>query len=135
MDIFRTHGIKQTKNREIIYSRLNELNAPISADSLYALLLDNHSINLATVYRNLNTFVEHGIAEKHIRQDGISYFNVIKHKHNHYLICESCKSQFELDDCPIDKYFFQEMQNKGFLITGHNVEIYGLCKDCQKSEN
>lgn len=135
MDIFKTHGIKQTKNRVTIYEKLSKMNVPVSAENLYAQLLEDHTINLATVYRNLNIFEDKGIVEKHVRKDGISYFNVLRHQHNHYMICEVCKNQFELSECPIDKKFFDEQTKSGFKVTGHNVEIYGICKDCQSDKN
>jgi hypothetical protein len=35
-------------------------------------------------------------------------------------------------NCPVD-HFVPELKEGGFEITGHNLEIFGHCKDCAAS--
>ena len=52
MDIFKSHGLKKTKNRKIILDTLGALNKPVSCDELYKEVSKCEDINLATIYRN-----------------------------------------------------------------------------------
>ena len=131
MDIFESHGLKKTKNRKIIFDALKKLNKPVSCDELYKEVLKNEDINLATIYRNLNAFVELDIMNKIIRQDGIAYYYLINNEHSHYMVCDKCNSQFVLDNCPIDINYLNVINQNGFRATGHILEIHGICSDCQ----
>lgn len=133
MDIFEIYGLKRTKNRKIIYDTLKELNKPISSEELHKIISKNEDINLATIYRNLNTFVELKIVNKIIRQDGIAYYFLKSNEHSHYMVCDRCNNQFKLDNCPINIDYLNYISKSGFKATGHILEIHGICEDCQKS--
>ncbi len=132
-DIFSKYGLKKTKARQMIYEALNNLNRPVSTEELHCNLLKNYSINLATVYRNLNTLEEINIVEKVVRQDGISYYYLPKKGHSHYMVCDSCNDHFELDICPLDLNLVDKTYDNGFKSTSHILEIHGICKKCQKN--
>ncbi|MDO5028323.1 MAG: Fur family transcriptional regulator [Bacillota bacterium] len=131
MDLFKKYKLKRTKTREIIIEALKSAKKPISTEELYKTLSDENNINLTTVYRNLNTLVEIGFINKIVRQDGIAYYS-LENLDVHYIVCDSCNKQIELDHCPIDHSFFEEVDNKGFKTKGHIFEVHGLCKDCQE---
>lgn len=134
-DIFVEHGLKKTKTREIIYNKLKELNRPVSSEELHSLLVKNYSINLATVYRNLNTLEEINVIEKIVRQDGISYYSLIDDSHIHYMVCDNCNAHLKLETCPIDLNLINKTYNNGFKSTRHILEIHGICKNCQSNNN
>ncbi|WP_054251939.1 Fur family transcriptional regulator [Neofamilia massiliensis] len=133
MDLFKKYKLKRTKTREIIIDGLECIKKPISAEELYAYLSKNHDINLATVYRNLNTLAEIGFINKVVRQDGIAYYS-LEEVDIHYMVCDSCNKQIELDHCPIDHDFFEKINKSGFKSKGHIFEIHGVCKDCQNEK-
>lgn len=135
MDIFNKYGLKRTKTREIIIEKLKQLNSPISSEELHSILVEDFSINLATVYRNLNTLEKLNVIEKIVRQDGISYYFLSKDGHSHYMVCDKCNDQFELECCPVDLDGINKINNNGFKTTGHILEIHGICKNCQKDNN
>lgn len=131
MDIFSKHGLKNTKTRQIIYEKLKEIKEPINAEELHKIISEENSINLVTVYRNLNTLADLNIIEKIIRQDGIAYYSLVEDSHAHYMVCDVCNSQFKLDECPIDIENLNLIEKDGFKPTGHILEIHGVCKNCQ----
>lgn len=133
MDILKSHGLKSTKNRIYLYNKLKEASAPLTAQELKNSLPKSNRMNLATIYRNLNSFVDANIAERNIRQDGVAYFSLHTGVHTHYLVCEKCGRQFPLEKCPIDFELLNSIKSKDFQITGHALEISGICKDCQNS--
>lgn len=63
--ILNLHNIKATRQRIEIYKVLQKAQQCLSADEiLQTLEAQNMKINLATVYRNLELFVQNGIAVK-----------------------------------------------------------------------
>lgn len=130
MNIFGKYGLKKTKTRTIIFDKFKEIKEPISAETLYDLISKDQSINLTTIYRNLNTLEELNIVEKIVRQDGIAYYSLKSNGHSHYMICDRCKIQIQLESCPIDINFFKQVNESGFEPTGHILEIHGLCEKC-----
>lgn len=135
MDIFTKHGLKNTKTRQIIYEKLKEINEPINADELHKIISEEDSVNLVTIYRNLNTLAELDIIEKIIRQNGIAYYSLVEDTHTHYMVCDICNNQFKLDECPIDINQLKLIDKVGFKPTGHILEIHGVCKQCQDLKN
>lgn len=133
MDILNSHGLKSTKNRIYIYNKLKEAKTPITAQEIQNSVPESNKMDLATIYRNLNSFVKVGLANKNIRQDGVSYFSLRTGAHTHYLVCEKCGKQFALEKCPIDFELLNSIKSEDFKITGHVLEIDGICKDCQNS--
>ena len=88
------------------------------------------NISLGTVYRNLKMLKENGcineldFAGSQGRFDG----NVSSHYH---FRCEKCGKVYDLDE-PVDKRIEKWIAGKtGFKVTGHRLEIIGLCAECQ----
>lgn len=48
------------------------------------------------------------------------------------MICERCKKIIPINHCPIHS-LIDDIENKTeFIVTGHYLEIKGICKNCQK---
>ncbi|MPN45848.1 hypothetical protein SDC9_193423 [bioreactor metagenome] len=54
-------------------------------------------------------------------------------KHKHYAVCINCHKIIKMDNCPMEN-FTPELEENGFRVVGHNLEIYGYCKDCDHLE-
>lgn len=134
MDLFEKYNLKRTKTRQIIVDALVNNNKPVSCEELYKQLSKNHSINLATIYRNLNTLSEIDFINKIVRQDGIAYYS-LKHIDAHFMVCDICNKQIPLDHCPLDDSFTDQIEKNNFKPTGHVFEIHGICKNCQIVNN
>lgn len=131
MDLFKKYNLKRTKTREMIIDALEKASKPISSEELYTELSKKSNINLATVYRNLNTLSDLGFINKVVRQDGIAYYS-LEEVDVHFMVCDSCNKHIELDHCPIDHSYIEEINESGFKVIGHIFEIHGVCKDCQE---
>lgn len=91
------------------------------------------SIGLDTIYRNLNTLVELGI----INQIGGSGKKGSKFElsdgHHHHIVCTQCGVMEKLNHCPInEEIFMNEVNQTGFILNTHRLELFGLCEECQK---
>ena len=67
---------------------------------------------------------------KQLRNDGISYFQENKHDHKHLFVCSNCTKSIVLDNCPLEDLLNSLEKQEGFEIKAHNIELYGLCKNC-----
>lgn len=95
-------------------------------------LLKKH--DQATAYRNIELFERLGIINRmHLGQNTRLEMSDVFQHHHHHLSCTNCGKVFVLKD---HKSIEREIQRIGkgtmFKITDHQLEIRGLCKECQK---
>ena len=87
------------------------------------------------VYRTLSTLAEKGLVTKCVEPDGKAYYSLAcstgGNVHHHHLVCAKCKATIELDECPIEELNKKISSETGFVITGHSMELTGLCPKCQ----
>ena len=131
--LLKDFNLKSTKNREIVIDIITNSILPQSAEDIYKITTSQkHNINLSTVYRTLNTLSDKGILIKQVRQDSRAYFQLNRHEHKHILICNSCHKEQPIDNCPFEGINKKIAKDTGFIITSHNIEIYGICPNCAK---
>jgi Fur family ferric uptake transcriptional regulator len=130
------HGIKNTKQREMIYEILEESDNPVTAEDIFLKLKEgDEDINLSTVYRNLEMLCAKGIVSKsNFMNDDKARFELSGTVHKHHLICLKCNKMIKIDGCPLERLEKVLQDETSFDITGHKLEIYGYCPECKKSK-
>jgi Fur family ferric uptake transcriptional regulator len=83
-------------------------------------------VGLVTIYRTLDLFSEIGAVRRLELGDGLRF--ELAEDHHHHMICESCGEVSEFDECPLD---LRILQDTGFEVSSHSVEIYGRCTVCR----
>jgi len=53
--------------------------------------------------------------------------------HKHFLICTTCNNREEITRCPMSTLEKSLANETHYMITGHKLEIYGLCPKCLKN--
>jgi len=126
-------GIKRTKQRESVLFILQNAKGPLSATDICAKMEDKKgNAWLSTVYRILELFVKKGIAIRtNVMSQDMAVYEINNPKHKHYAICINCHKIIKMENCPMEN-FNPELEENGFHVLGHNLEIYGYCKDCAK---
>lgn len=124
-------GIKKTRQREGILSVLERSERPLSVAEICAQLEQNgEDAWLSTAYRALDLFVKKGMVLKiNILSTNQAVYKLNRSDQKHYAICMNCHKMIAMDNCPME-VFVPNLEEDGFLVTGHSFEIYGLCKDC-----
>jgi Fe2+/Zn2+ uptake regulation proteins len=124
-------GVKRTKQREGVLSVLMNSDKPMSAAEIYKKMeTGNQTAWLSTVYRVLELFVKENIAAKiNMMNNEMAVYELNRFKHKHYAVCMNCHKIIEIENCPMEK-FIPIIEDDDFRVVGHNLEIYGLCKDC-----
>lgn len=130
--ILKEVNLKNTKSRELVLDVLKKTHLPISAEDVYQLVNKKAQVNLSTVYRTLSTLCKKGILLSSLMHDKKTYYQINTHAHKHILVCENCKSQTPIEDCPMHHLENKIEEETGFIIHGHNLEILGICKKCQE---
>jgi Fur family ferric uptake transcriptional regulator len=135
VDIIRKARIKVTKARVTVLRKLEQSNKPSGITRLEASLSEIHR---TTLYRILQTFVKHGLAETcNIGHNHVDYRYASK-DHFHYVVCDGCgQSRAIKADCDQN-----EPKNKkqstmpGFsYISRHSITYFGLCLKCAGTED
>jgi Fur family transcriptional regulator, peroxide stress response regulator len=90
--------------------------------------------SLATVYKTLNVLKEMGeVLELGFRNDDNRYDGNKPYPHPH-LICSNCGRILDLDLELVRPLLGHVAELSGYQITGHQLDFYGLCTDCQRND-
>lgn len=131
----RQHGLRHTPQRALVLRLLQEAEKHLDAESLWERARQQDaSVNLATVYRTLNTLVQVGLAQRSFLggQNRSFYEAVLKPEHFHFA-CLRCGKVIELD-CPRLAEMQRDLsQSYGLLVQRAHVKFEGLCPDCKGS--
>ena len=90
-------------------------------------------LGLVTVYRTLEKLEQLNLIQRVHNQDGCHSFIAASNGHQHLLICTKCHKAeyFSVDD--LTPFMDTVGNQRGYKITGHWLQLSGLCSDCQKS--
>lgn len=106
----------------------------LSTENIYELVKRTFpDIGLATIYRTLQLFDEHGIINKMNFGDGCYRYELSeeeKHQH-HHLICIKCGKVYEFDDDLLDELEHTITANNNFKVLDHILKFLGYCQKCQ----
>ena len=128
-------GIKKTKQRIDIFKVLYTSQEPITAAEIFTLLNKDHPSEMyafSTIYRNLIAFEKAGIVSKTtLSTEENALYELKTGKHRHYAVCLKCHKKIPLPTCPLHDISHEVSHSiPDFEVTGHNLEVYGYCKDC-----
>lgn len=128
----RDAGLKVTLPRVKILQLLeNADNRHLSAEEIYQTLhQQGEDIGLATVYRVLTQFESAELVTRHNFEGGHSVFELNTGQHHDHLVCTNCALVEEFVDNIIEERQKTIANESGFVMTGHSLIIYGLCKSC-----
>lgn len=126
--------LKSTKQRDaIIESFFHTEGQHVKIEELLAKVRKkNPNIGYATVYRTLMLLVDAGVANQRHFQDGQSRFEIESAHHHDHLICTECGKIVEFENDTIEDLQERIAKRKKFVLTGHKLELYGVCSECRK---
>lgn len=120
-------NFKMTKPRKLILDTLKNESKPVNAEMIFQKV--NKSINLSTIYRNLELFLFQNIVSRSFL-DNVAYYYINKTDHKHFMICLNCHDMLEI---PCNHFENKNLlgNHKDFQIVSHELTIYGYCSNCQ----
>ena len=124
-DRFKEQGLRITGPRRVILHVLDQAEDHPDVEELHRRVSAiEPGINIATVYRTMNTLAEHGLIERHSFSDGRArYETVSKEHHDHFINVESGEViEFRSDE--IERLQEELARKHGFDIVSHRLDIY-----------
>ncbi len=131
----RAYGsARRSPQRESIAYAAESFPGAFSVDDLVARVrVSDAGVGAATVYRAVASMVEHGYLVSVGEHDGRTlYLHCGADEHHHHLVCTGCGS-FTPVPCPLDDHAIRHAAEQGFVITRHEVSVYGLCAVCLRA--
>lgn len=126
--------LRLTRQRQFILETFLSMESHVSAEELYKEVSKRDpSIGLATVYRTLHLLSKSGLAQERQFGDGQTrYEHDFNHSHHDHLICTECGDITEFEHPMIERLQEEIADRNKFSIYTHRLDIYGLCKRCNK---
>ena len=125
-------GIKRTKQRVSIWNVLLHSDHPLTAAEIAARTgSTQQNVWMSTIYRTLDFLAEKGLVTRTVlASQDMALYELTPHTHRHYAVCTQCHKMIPLENCPLES-LPPQLVREDFTITGHNLEVYGLCHDCR----
>lgn len=129
----RARGVRLTSVREKILQAICTFEGHFRAEDLAARLRDGgHPVSLVTVYRNLPLLERAGVVRRTFLTRGVAVYERARQgEHHDHLICTRCRKVVEFEYRAIDVLQEAAAAEHGFTLTGHHLELLGLCPECR----
>lgn len=125
-------GLALTHQRQVIWDALGSLHGHPSPDSVYEVVRKRiPSISLATVYKNIRTFIEHGLLAEVSLHHGSARLETNPDPHHHF-VCVQCREIVDVPEHDLGPVRLKNAAPHGFEIHRYSVEIHGLCQRCAR---
>ncbi|ANE36156.1 ferric uptake regulation protein [Campylobacter iguaniorum] len=135
--VLRDNGLKYTKQREILLKTLYNNSDHFTPEQLYLYIKESHpdlNLGIATVYRTLNLLEESGMVTSISFGTQGKKFELATKPHHDHMICRMCGNIIEFEDPTIEKRQSIIAKDHGFKLTGHMMQLYGICQSCNKKK-
>jgi Fur family transcriptional regulator, peroxide stress response regulator len=130
------HSLAATHQRRVIYETVMSLHGHPSPELIYdAVRKKIPSISLATVYKNVRTFLESGMLREVSMHHGSLRVEPNESEHYH-LVCLHCRQITDLDPESVEvRPLAKRRTFKGFQVTRVSVDVLGVCAACAAKES
>jgi Fur family transcriptional regulator, ferric uptake regulator len=134
MEYLQLNKLKLTPHRELILELFLRDEGHRSIEDIFRVVREQDPrVGYTTVYRTMKILVECGLAREVDLADGITrYEHLYNHAHHDHMICMQCGTSIEFYDLGIEEVQDSASEQLGFKVLDHRLQIYGLCRDCQK---
>ncbi|MCF7843340.1 transcriptional repressor [Candidatus Gracilibacteria bacterium] len=124
--------LRVTTHRVAVLSYLSKVRQPVTVYEIIDTLRKKHSIDQATVYRNLSSLHDSKLIRRLDFNHGHAHYELETGRASHQLVCSNCETIEKIEGVPADDVIKKMLKkSKQFKnVTTHSVEIYGLCKNC-----
>jgi len=130
----RAAGLALTHQRETIFRAVLESGGHPSPERIYERVKRQiPAISLATVYKNIHTFLGAGLLREVTVHHGSLLLESNPEDH-HHLVCVSCKSILDLEQEAFGPVQLRRRPPAGYRILRHQVEVLGLCPGCARKK-
>lgn len=132
----RDHNLPVTHQREAIAAAVFFSDAHLSVGDIERLLRERGvKAGKATVYRTLGLLAKAGLVQEHDFGEGFKRYEPLEARtHHEHLICLDCGKVVEFSNERIERMKALIADEHGFRHHHHRLEIYGICRECQRRD-
>jgi Fur family transcriptional regulator, ferric uptake regulator len=130
----RDHHQPVTQPRERVAEVVLSSADHLSVDQIRRALRERgHEVGLATIYRTLDLLERSGVVRAHDFGQGFRrYEPTPEQAHHHHLICLRCGRVEEFLHERLERMLPMIADEHGFQPERHRLELYGVCRECQR---
>jgi Fur family peroxide stress response transcriptional regulator len=124
------HRLAATHQRQVIYETVLSLPGHPNPEEIYGQVRQRiPSISLATVYKNIRTFLASGLLREVSLHHGSLRLENDQRPH-HHLVCVSCRAITDLQEDGVEPVRLRQRLPRGFRVKRIAVDILGICAAC-----
>jgi Fur family transcriptional regulator, peroxide stress response regulator len=132
-ELCRETGIAVTHQRQVLYEVMKTMHGHPSPEEVYARVKKKvPAISLATVYKNINLFVESGVFQKVSMHHGSVRVEMNGEPH-HHMVCSKCRKITDIGEKELGLVAKRNRLPGGFLVERYAVDVIGVCASCQRN--
>lgn len=126
--LLKEHDLKATIQRTSILKSIDKA-GHINIDEIYEDVKEQHpTLSLATIYKNIILMQENNVIVEVPMNNQKSKYELKKSEHMH-LICQACGN---IQDTMISQQTQTALVIENFQLNNAQINLYGLCQECQK---
>lgn len=125
----RERGLRISTARRMIVNYLFDVDAPVSAQQI-AGGLSRTPLDLASVYRNLETLEVHGVVRHFHAGHGAGRYVLASGGDPEYLACDRCGAVREIDRRELEPLRQAVQKRFGYEVGFTHFPMMGLCPHC-----
>ena len=131
----RDQRLPVTRQRDCVAEVVLFSEDHLSVDQIRRRLKDRgERVGTATVYRTLDVLVDSGLVKAHDFGEGFKRYEPMPAQaHHEHQICVHCGRVTEFSNERLERMLPIIADEHGFQHQRHRVEIYGLCRECQRA--
>lgn len=125
-------GYKLTSVRQTVLNVIEQAGGHVtSTQVLDETARVDASIGRASVFRTLDLFTRLAIVRPtYVESSQTPSYVLMPDGHHHHVLCTNCSQLIEVDDCNLSALTYELEQRLNVKITGHLLEFYAICADC-----
>ena len=132
----RSQGVRYTSNRRALIEALDNTPGPLTVEELHR--VTETRIPYSSIYRDVRVLTDTQVLTLHHGADRSNRFELAEwlSGHHHHLVCVRCMAISDISLAPDSELRLSRLAESaaggtGYRVTGHTLEIEGLCPDCE----
>ena len=129
-------GYRITRPRRAILDVIAESSKPLTPVGIFDRVpAESPGTGLVTIYRTIEKLEElHLVSHIHHLGECQTIFRC-SDSHKHLLICTRCGQSCFFDGLEVEEQFNQIGKELGYEVTGHWLQLAGVCQTCRAKQN
>ena len=127
-------AVRSTRQRRLVEHAVGASEEFRSAQDIHELLRrDGERVGLATVYRALQSMVDHGDVDVLKTTAGEAVYRRCSTSHHHHQVCRTCGKTVEIAGPAVERWASAKADEHDYSDVSHTVELFGTCPDCHRA--